>query len=212
LAAGAGLALLALLGLAVFALTSPGSDGEPLSWGGSLFSNDSTQTTGSSTGLQAAEPPAKGQASTPSGSGSSAPGTTPGASGSTPPPSAAVPSGTAQRGAQLTEVRTPPDRTLSAISVPAGFISATFAVTFEPYGLGPQGPSGSRIVIFIVSAEPDAGASELSDLSGRNAIVYLAPDAAGAVTVGGRYEGYISVRVETEGRGELHLAEVKPAR
>jgi hypothetical protein len=109
-------------------------------------------------------------------------------------------------------VRNAPEQTLTALKLPDGFTAGAYAVTFEPYGWGPEGESGKRLVILIVQAEPDAGASGLPDITGKNAIVYVGSQAAGVVKAGGRYTGTLSVRPDSEGRGEFHLVTAEPSK
>ncbi|HSV92291.1 MAG TPA: hypothetical protein VLH81_04410 [Desulfobacterales bacterium] len=84
-------------------------------------------------------------------------------------------------------------------------------VTFEPYGWGPGGQEGGRLVIRIIEAVPGAGTEGITDPTGRNALVHVAQPSADAVTGGGRYEARLAVREVEPGRGELYLEEIRPA-
>lgn len=116
----------------------------------------------------------------------------------------------AKPGEVLTQVAGPPEQTISALAVPEGFVEGSFEITFEPFGLGPQGREGPMLVIAIDEATPDAQASELSDFSGRNALVSIDGESSEVVKTGGRYTATLVVRTTEVGRGDLFLLGAKP--
>lgn len=129
----------------------------------------------------------------------------PGAPGSTP----ARPSEPVKQGDKLTDLKTPPDRTIGMIVVPEGFTSGRFTVTFSPFGWGPAGPQGGRLVAEITKSAPldDEAKSLDRDFAGRNATLWCSDAISAKIKVGGTYTGVIEVR-RTGDTGTLTLVEV----
>ena len=94
--------------------------------------------------------------------------------------------------------------------VPKGFTPASYAVVFEPYGWGPGGQRGGRLVARIVSSKAaNASATTLAkEFAGRNVMVWCAPKVAAAISGGGRYQGMLEVRPQGD-VGVLYLAQAK---
>jgi hypothetical protein len=199
-----GLLAVVLVGVGFYVGVTSGSEVRGRSWLGSLLPADELRS-------DAAEVSSGGPAETPSmkpAPGDNAPGS------DTPP---GAPSGDSERptepvraGAPLGSVLSPPERTLSAIGLPDAFDGGSFAITFQPYGWGPGGLDGGRIVILVTAAAADAGAAGLPDLTDRNAIVEVDPSVSDVVTAGGSYNGTLRVRSDAEGRGVLLLERVTP--
>ncbi|MDH4140175.1 MAG: hypothetical protein OEV43_06340 [Coriobacteriia bacterium] len=101
----------------------------------------------------------------------------------------------APEGSELETLTAPPPKTLGLLTLPEGFTSATFRYTFSPYGWGPGGEQGGRLIIKIVKAEPkDGDASEFKDYTGYNASLWVLPELVEKVKVGGTYSGTVVVR------------------
>lgn len=116
----------------------------------------------------------------------------------------------ARSGSPLPELSGPPPKTVSMLVVPKGFALATYDIVFRPYGWGPGGPSGGRIVIRIDSAKPaDSGARTLgSEFKDRNASVWCVTGDVKTLDVGGTYRGTLSVRPQGD-VGWLYLSGVE---
>lgn len=116
-------------------------------------------------------------------------------------------------GQPLAELPAPPAKTVAMLVVPKGFKPATFGVAFQPYGWGPGGPDGGRILIRISSSKPtNASAKALNkDFKGRNAAVWCSPVDAKVLGKGGMYSGVLTVRPQGD-VGTLYLSAVKSVR
>lgn len=114
-----------------------------------------------------------------------------------------------KQGDALKELKAPPERTIGMIVVPKGFKGAQYSVTFTPYGWGPAGSDGSRLVARISQSMPiDAGAKSLDrDFENRNATLWCSEALADRITVGGSYTGTMLVKPSGE-TGMLVLTEI----
>lgn len=135
----------------------------------------------------------------------------------TPAPGAAPPDRTARpterpavAGVPLAELAAPPVTTVAMLVVPKGFNPATFGIVFQPYGWGPGGPDGGRIIVKISSSKPtNASATALDkDFAGRNAAVWCAPADVLVLVKGGTYTGVLTVRPQGD-VGSLYLSDSK---
>ncbi len=117
----------------------------------------------------------------------------------------------ATEGQPLSELSAPPAKTVAMLVVPKGFKAAAFDIVFQPYGWGPGGVDGGRILVRIDSSRPaDAGAKALEkDFMGRNAAVWCSPADAKILADGGTYSGVLTVRPQGN-VGSLYLSQVKP--
>jgi len=99
------------------------------------------------------------------------------------------------------------------VVVPKGFSAAQYEIAFEPYGWGPAGAADGRIVVRITTSKPlDAGAKALDrDFADKNALLFLGPEDARAISTGGTYKGVLSVRPQGD-VGLLYLTKVSPAK
>jgi hypothetical protein len=197
--------------LVLLAVLVLGAVGGALLWSSSRSGLPARTWLGSLSSQDDAETPGPNQSGNPAGSSSRAeaevPSTSPGAAPETQAQGdAGRPAGL---GVQLAVVSSPPEKTLSAIALPEGVSSATYRIAFEPFGWGPGGAEGGRLVIRITDGE--SSESGLPDLSERNAIVEAGPDVTEVTTVGGGYTGLLLVRPDGEGRGVFYLEGVKPA-
>jgi len=116
----------------------------------------------------------------------------------------------AAAGQPLAELAAPPVKTVAMLVVPKGFTPATFGIVFEPYGWGPGGPDGGRILVRINSSKPtNASAKALDkDFKGRNAAVWCAPADTKVLVKGGTYTGVLTVRPQGD-TGSLYLSNPK---
>lgn len=119
----------------------------------------------------------------------------------------------AKPGAKLIELKAPPSRTVAMLVVPKGFTAATYAIKFQPFGWGPGGSEGGRLLIRIVSSKPtNASATQLDkDFAGRNAAVWCSPQVAASLSKGGTYTGTLQVRPQAD-VGTLYLLSAAPAK
>lgn len=127
-------------------------------------------------------------------------------------PSLAVrPTAPVPKGSKVTSISAPPTQTVGMLVVPKGFKGAQYAVTFRPYGWGPGGAAGGRLVIRIdTSKAVDAGAKAYGkDFSGRNAIAFVVPSAAAAIKLGGTYTGQLLLRPQAD-VGVFYLLKATP--
>lgn len=113
-------------------------------------------------------------------------------------------------GAPLTELTSPPPRTVAMLVVPKGFTAATYAIAFTPYGWGPGGRTGGRILINITSSKPTNASAKVldKDFANRNAAVWCSPKVAAALSTGGAYTGLLQVRPQGD-VGTLYLMDAK---
>ena len=116
----------------------------------------------------------------------------------------------AANGQPLAELAAPPVKTVAMLVVPKGFKPATFGIVFQPYGWGPGGVDGGRILVRISSSKPtNASATALDkDFNGRNAAVWGSPADARILVKGGTYIGVLTVRPQGD-VGSLYLSKVK---
>ncbi len=130
--------------------------------------------------------------------------------GETPPPTSSGPveQKLAPEGSDLTTLTAPPPKTLGLLQLPEGFTAATFTYTFSPYGWGPGGEEGGRLIVKIDKAEAASGdASKFKDYSGFNASLWVAQPLVSKVKVGGTYTGTATVRKQGD-VGVLWLTEL----
>ena len=113
-------------------------------------------------------------------------------------------------GRPLAELPAPPAKTVAMLVVPKGFRPATFGIVFQPYGWGPGGVDGGRILVRVNSSKPtNASAKALGkDFKGRNAAVWCSPSDAKILIKGGTYTGVLTVRPQGD-VGSLYLSKVK---
>lgn len=125
----------------------------------------------------------------------------------------AEPVAPAKVGSALTTLTAPPEKTIGMIVVPKGFSGGKYSITFKPFGWGPAGPDGGRLVAQIVSATAsDSGAKSLDkDFGGRNATLWCGPEIAKAIKLGGSYAGTMMVRPQGD-VGVLYLTEAKASK
>ncbi len=116
----------------------------------------------------------------------------------------------AVQGQPLAELSAPPAQTVAMLVVPKGFKDATFGIVFEPYGWGPGGADGGRLLVKISSSEPtNASAKTLGkDFGSRNASVWVSPPDARILVKGGTYRGVLTVRPQGD-VGSLYLSTVR---
>ena len=90
--------------------------------------------------------------------------------------------------------------------VPKGFTSATFAMVFQPYGWGPGGPQGGRLIAKVISSKPtNASAAALKqDFTGHNVSLWAPPQVTAGLKVGGTYKGTVQVKPQGD-VGVLYL-------
>lgn len=152
----------------------------------------------------------QGQPGVKPGSGSSA---ASGGAGSPGPRTIAPrPTEPAKTGSKVTTISAPPEGTVGMLVVPAEFTTARYSITFRPYGWGPGGAQGGRLVIRIDSSKPlDAAAKALAkEFAGRNAVVWVQGPVAKTVVLGGTYTGTMAIRKAQGDVGALYLLEAAP--
>jgi hypothetical protein len=113
-------------------------------------------------------------------------------------------------GTKVPTLTAPPDATIGMLVVTEGFKTATYRISFRPYGWGPGGAQGGRLVVRIDSSvAADAGAKAFDkDFSGRNAVVWVQGGTAQSMTVGGSFAGKMTVRRTQGDVGVLYLSDV----
>lgn len=123
-----------------------------------------------------------------------------------------APKAPAADGAKLTSLTAPPVRTLGMLKVPEGFTSASYNVQVKPYGWGPRGSGGLRLIVMISSAAPiDEEAIALKrDFANRNATVWVSQQLASTIKLGGTYTGTMVVRRQDSDLGVLYLTTATP--
>ncbi len=123
---------------------------------------------------------------------------------------AGAPTAPAPEGSRLTTLPAPPLKTIGLIKLPDNFKGATYAITFEPYGWGPSGVQGGRLVARIkTSKAADDGAKALNrDFTDRNATLWCTPEVARIVKIGGEYQAKLVVRPQGDA-GVLYIENVK---
>lgn len=122
----------------------------------------------------------------------------------------APPGAVAVVGSKLVQIDAPPERTIGMLVVPKGFTPATSTIVFEPYGWGPGGQQGGRLLAKIVtSTATNASATALKkDFAGRNVTMWASPQVVTGLTVGGTYQGVMQVRPQGD-VGVLYLVSAK---
>lgn len=113
-------------------------------------------------------------------------------------------------GQPLAELSAPPVQTVAMLVVPKGFRDATFGIVFQPFGWGPGGADGGRLLVKISSSEPTnaSGKSLGKDFKARNASVWVSPPDARILVKGGTYTGVLTVRPQGD-VGSLYLSKVR---
>ena len=131
----------------------------------------------------------------------------PGAGGAQPRQS---PNGVVARGVPLGAAQGPPSRTLTMIVVPKGFTEATYAVMLQPYGWGPGGQAGGRLLAKITAAKPtnDSAIALKTAFAGRNVSAWCSPAAAAVLNTGGIYRCMMQVRPQGD-VGVLYISSAK---
>lgn len=119
----------------------------------------------------------------------------------------------AAAGQPLSELSGPPPQAVAMLVVPKDFTPATFGIVFQPYGWGPGGPEGGRLLVKINSSNPtNASAKALDkDFEGHNASLWCSPQDTKALAEGGTFTGVLTV-VPQGDVGQLHVSDVKPAK
>lgn len=192
---------------AAFALWGRGRPSPSSPASGASGSGAASRTAaGSGATRNASEPVQPGSPA--AGSGTTAPG-----AGTKPPAAVDAPIAPAARGSQLTSLSAPPAGTAAMLVVPKGFTTGRYRITFEPYGWGPQGSSGGRIVVRVTASQAlDAGAKALArDFTGRNAMLFVEHDTATTLGVGGTYTGTMEIRPQGD-IGMLFLVDAARAK
>lgn len=143
-----------------------------------------------------------------------APGVSSSASATPLPGDIARPQAPAPDGSKLESLSAPPVKTIGMISVPDDFRVATYAVTMRPFGWGPRGAEGGRLVVAIVKSTPtDDGARALGkEFTGRNATVWVAGEQAAAIKLGGTYAGTIVLSPQGGGTAAFRLVDAELAK
>lgn len=115
----------------------------------------------------------------------------------------------AMKGSRLATLSAPPEQTIGMIVVPKDLKAARFRMTFEPYGWGPSAASGARLIARVQTSEPvdDEAKSIDRDFAGRNLTLWIAPDKAEAIRIGGTYSGVVEVRRQGD-VGVMYLVDV----
>lgn len=116
----------------------------------------------------------------------------------------------APAGSRLASVTSAPPKTLNRIKMPEGVKTAQYVVSFEPYGWAPDGPEGRRMVVMISSAQSRSDA--MPDIAGKNLLLAMASYKGEQLDKGGKFEGTVEVRPDSEGRGAFFLIDSQPAR
>ena len=98
------------------------------------------------------------------------------------------------QGAELVTITVPPSKTLAMISADNATADSTYIVEFRPYGTGPTRGATATLVVSISKSTPGETAAKPYDLTGRNVLVNLMPQAAETITFGGAYRGTITLR------------------
>lgn len=128
----------------------------------------------------------------------------------TPPPGGPQNQPIAKQGSELATLTAPPPKTLGLLKLPEDFESASYEMTFLPYGWGPGGSTSGHLVVKIEKSVGRSGQTdEFRDMNGANASLWTSPQAAAVIEVGGTYVGTVEVRARGD-VGALFLTDVKP--
>lgn len=113
-------------------------------------------------------------------------------------------------GQPLMELAAPPAKTVAMLVVPKGFEPGTFDIVFQPYGWGPGGADGGRILVKISSSKPTNPSARAldKDFEGRNVAVWCSPADAKVLVKGGTYTGVLTVRPQGD-VSSLYLSKPK---
>jgi len=207
---GAAVTALLVVAVAVAAVRGPEPDGSPVSEGQA----EPTSTAAAPTEAASGTPEATAAAvAPPPGTQAPAPGGSSGTTSAPRPGDIARPQAPAPDGSKLESLSAPPVKTIGMISVPADFRVATYAVTMRPFGWGPRGSEGGRLIVAIVKSTPtDEGARALGkEFSGRNATVWVTTEQAAAIKLGGTYAGTIVLSPQGGGTAAFRLVDAKLA-
>lgn len=176
---------------------------------------ESTATPAAPTEVVSGTPEATAAPTAPApGAQAPAPGVSSAATSTPIPGDIARPKAPAPDGSKLESLSAPPVKTIGMISVPDGFRVATYAVTMRPFGWGPRGSEGGRLVVAIVKSTPtDEGARALGkEFSGRNATVWVTAEQAEAIKLGGTYAGTIVLSPQGGGTAAFRLVDAELAK
>lgn len=184
-----GLAVAAAAALVVVALLT--AQDRPPGGGASAPEGEATAT-----GVPVAE--ASGTAPSKPGTAPASPGApqpAPGGSGSAQPPASTAPAAPVDDGQRLATVTVPPSKTLAMIDSTKASADSTYRVTFKVYGYGPGGGDMSSLVVYVSASTPGKDVEKTFDLAKRNVLCRLNSAELAKVSVGGTYDGTITLRL-----------------
>lgn len=99
-----------------------------------------------------------------------------------------------QAGEPLAPIITAPDPTISALKIGILPEGATYQIVMRPYGIGPDSPFGTRLVLRVDSAKPLGDAPANKRIAPANLLAVVDTTRGGAVTEGGTYTAILSFR------------------
>ncbi len=130
-------------------------------------------------------------------------------SNETPPAKTGDPNAVAEADKPLARVVQPPERTMMKLAPKADLADARFAVTFQPYGLG---PTSGTVVVKVDTAQAQSGSAAAEEfakaLVGRNAVASVSKGSELPAT-GGSYTGVIALQRQGDA-SVLVLSEIQP--
>ena len=104
----------------------------------------------------------------------------------------------AKQGAPLKHLTTPPPRSVGGFGADVLTSGGRYAVTVEPYGLGPDVGQNRTLVVLIAAARGLNGATGAEKLVGINAVVYI-PTAEPGYASGGKYSAVLTLMPNSRG-------------
>jgi|GEM_PF-3154708 len=97
-------------------------------------------------------------------------------------------------GEPLAPITEAPDPTISALKIGILPEGATYQIVTRPYGIGPDSPFGTRLVLRVDSAKPLGGTPANKRIAPANLLVVVDTTRGGAMTKGGTYTAILSFR------------------
>jgi hypothetical protein len=119
-----------------------------------------------------------------------------------------APSAPAPKGSALKRIDSPPDGTIAMLDPSAATPGSVYAVTFAPFGIGPEPQS---FLIRVVGSTPQGSPARPFAFANQNVVVDVDPTTAALIAAGGDYRGKLTL-VEVDGLLVPKLSEVQAGR
>ena len=95
-------------------------------------------------------------------------------------------------GAPLARLADAPGATVSGLKIGTVTEGTTYRVRMRPFGYGPSGPYGSRVVIHVEAAKAPNGGAVDSHMVNANLIALMDTQQGGTILTGGMYDATIA--------------------